>query len=111
MAAATKKRAKKAPAKKKAAPRKRAAAKKAPEEVVPIHVDDNTRRSDLDVRNGHFCRVTKGEHEGRYGVFTAVSELEKDGWPKRVIITTRDAEKVNLVVDYDAIEPAESGGI
>ncbi len=79
--------------------------------LVPVHVDSTTARSDDDARVGQFARVVSGKHQGRYGVFDTVAEYnDKDGYPKTVILVTRDEHAERLVVNYSDLRPAEPGG-
>ena len=75
-----------------------------------VHVDSTTARSDADVPVGTFAKVTKGKHQGRYGVVdTVVGELDKDGYPKKVLLRTRDSEAERLEVNYADLEPSVAG--
>lgn len=58
---------------------------------------------------GHFAVVTKGEYEGRFGVYEDTVSL-KDGRPDLVRFRTRDARNELLTVAYDDLAPAESRG-
>lgn len=76
----------------------------------PVHVDSTTARSDNDALAGHFAKVVSGKHQGRYGVFDTVAEYnDQDGYPKRVILVTRDEHAERLVVNYSDLRPAEAG--
>jgi hypothetical protein len=78
---------------------------------VPVHVDSTTARSDKDALVGQFARVESGKHQGRYGVFDTVAEYDKkDGYPKTVILVTRDEHAERLVVNYSDLRPALPGG-
>lgn len=52
----------------------------------------------------HFVDVVSGEHEGRYGVFTWVSDDEKYG-----VVRTRDARTDLLNVEVKDLRPALAG--
>lgn len=70
-----------------------------------------TPRTDDDVLSGCFCRVIRGEHQGRYGVLIgAVTVNVGDGWPAVVTVRTRDDRDEYIEVNYDDIRPAQPGG-
>ena len=75
----------------------------------PVHVDSTTARSDEDARVGQFAKVVSGKHQGRYGVFDHVSEYKTNGYPKKIVIFTRDEHNEPIVVDYKDARPAEAG--
>lgn len=62
------------------------------------------------VAYGHFCTITKGDHEGTLGVFTDVISRDKDGYPDLVQVRPRRAGNVILTVPYKDLAPAESLG-
>lgn len=68
--------------------------------VQPVKVDGRNRRDGEDALEGHFCKVVKGEHEGRVGVFDSVLNYAKDGYPERILFVTRDDKAEALPVDY-----------
>jgi hypothetical protein len=77
-----------------------------------VHIDGYTRPF-LDQDNpalvGHFARVTKGEHSGRYGVVDQVAATDSNGWPTEVLFVTRDDDSAVLRVNYDDLEAARAG--
>lgn len=76
--------------------------------VVP---NDTNVRSDSDVIQGRFARVTGGEHEGRYGVVKFLAgDPDDDGFPTLAVITTRDSMTEDLEVNYGDLRPADPGG-
>lgn len=84
-----------------------------PQGVAPglVMPNDTNVRSDSDVIQGRFARVTAGEHEGRYGVVKFLGgEPDGDGFPTVAVITTRDDLTEDLEVAYGDLEPAEAGG-
>lgn len=98
-------------AKKKAAPRRNTATRKeAPlhrelqAAPTPVPATINDIREDSAAVLGHFVEVTKGEHEGRYGVF---EELGRDG--KTAVVRTRDADSMRLTCPVADLVPAEAG--
>jgi hypothetical protein len=79
--------------------------------VQPVHVDATTARSDDDALVGQFAKVVSGKHQGRYGVFDTVAEFDKqDGYPKTVILVTRDEHAERIVVNYSDLRPSLAGG-
>lgn len=75
---------------------------------MPNVVEDSNRRSINDVLMGHFATVTDGEHKGRLVVTEHPTEFDKNGWPVKVQVITRDAANERLIVDYDALAPARA---
>jgi hypothetical protein len=75
-----------------------------------ITVTSNEARNDSDALYGHFARVTKGEHQGRYGVVESFVEHGSDGYPTKAILRTRDDDTARLTVPYDALERTRAGG-
>jgi hypothetical protein len=68
-------------------------------------------RDDNDVLTGGWCTVIAGEHQGRYGVYTATATvLLADGWPATVTVRTRDARDEDIIVNYADIRPSQAGG-
>lgn len=59
---------------------------------------------------GAFARVTKGEHQGRYGVIEYAASVDAKGLPKKVVFRTRDDESARLVLNYKDLEAAKAGG-
>lgn len=76
----------------------------------PIKVDGRTRRSDDDGLEGGFVDVVDGEHEGRFGSFFRVLQHAADGYPKLILVKTRDAENELLSVAYAHVRPSKRGG-
>ena len=62
-----------------------------------------------DVPQGTFCTVFAGPYDGRYGVFTDVATRYSDGTPENVIVQTRDADDLRIVVAYADIKPDVAG--
>jgi hypothetical protein len=60
---------------------------------------------------GHFVKVTGGEHAGRYGVYLDNGEMDdKTGQPKTIIVDARDDRQgERLIVGYDDCERAQAG--
>lgn len=75
-----------------------------------VHLDDERVQHQQDARVGRFARVTKGEHQGRYGVFEEPFDPDKNGYPRKGILTTRDSANERLVVNYKDLEYAPAGG-
>lgn len=72
-------------------------------------VDNTTVENAKAALQGHFVKVTSGEHAGRYGVFDAVASVTDRGLPETIIVITRDDRNERLVVGYDECERAEAG--
>lgn len=87
-------------------------------------VDGQTRRSGVEVLQGHFCsidRTAKGvsdelarvgalaDRDG-YGVYLEPAEVDKDGYPKTALVRLRDDTHAIVTVPYDALRPAQAGG-
>lgn len=53
-------------------------------DLAAVHIDHRNKRDDSDALTGHFCRITKGDHEGRVGVFESAASTGKDGWPDTI---------------------------
>ena len=75
-----------------------------PPAKVPTPFADHTTAADALPSPHQFVRVTKDKHEGRYGV---VLEAAND---TEVVVRTRDADHMRIVVKYADLEVAEAGG-
>lgn len=73
--------------------------------VQPVHVDQRTRRSDDDALEGHFVDIIDGDDKGRRGTFDRVTEYGTDGYPKRILVITRDERNEPLDVPYEYARP------
>lgn len=67
-------------------------------------------RTDEDVRIGQFADVVDGPHHGRYVVYIKTIDSLEDGYPKRVLVRSRDARDEDLIVPYAYLRPAPRGG-
>jgi hypothetical protein len=76
----------------------------------PVRVDGRNRRNANDGLEGHFVDVVDGEHKGRFGAFTEVAEREKDGYPKTILVRTRDEFNELLTVAYEHVRHSQSHG-
>lgn len=74
--------------------------------VQPVQVDGRNRKSDEDGLEGHFVNVVDGEHKGRLGAFVSVVEREADGYPKQILVRTRDEYNQLLSVAYKHVRHA-----
>lgn len=63
-----------------------------------------------DVPLNTFCTVFRGVYAGRYGVYSDIATRFSDGTPDTVVVQTRDADDMRIVVDYADIKIAQSGG-
>lgn len=84
-----------------------------PAPVVAQTPGDNARpRSDEDAVQGQFVDVVDGEHKGRRGAFLSVVEhdLEGDGFPKSILVRTRDELNELLTVAYEHVRPSKYTG-
>jgi hypothetical protein len=80
-----------------------------PKATKAVKVTDLTARDDSDVRQGRFCKVVGGEHDGRYGVYEGTSTYGDDGYPDEVVVITRDEDSMRIVVPYSSLVPSEAG--
>jgi hypothetical protein len=67
-------------------------------------------REDGDALTGQFAMITEGDLVGTHVVVGSATERDKDGFPKKVIVRTRDDRDEVLVVDYASLRPVGSGG-
>jgi hypothetical protein len=85
------------------------ASKKAAKAADPIHLDQTTTRGDGEVLHGGLCRIEKGEHAGKTGVFVSTVAADKDGYPDVVQVKLRSTGQL-AIVDYADITPAAHSG-
>ena len=76
----------------------------------PIKVDGRSRRSDDDALEGGPVDIVDGEHAGKYGAFVRVLQHAADGYPKQILVRTRDAENELLSIAYDHVRPSKRTG-
>lgn len=79
---------------------------KTKEQAAPVTVDNHAVRTDDDALEGHFCKVVAGDDEGVVGVFESVVDRESDGYPKHIIVRSRDASNRLFTVAYKDVRPA-----
>jgi hypothetical protein len=72
----------------------------------PVQVDGRNRKAGDDGLEGHFVNVVAGEHAGRVGAFIKVLEREADGFPKQILVRTRDEFNQLLSVAYADVKHA-----
>lgn len=68
----------------------------------PVPPGLNDRRADSEPIIGHFVEVTKGEYEGRYGVF-----IELEG--ETAVIRARDENSDRFTVPYTSLRQSRAG--
>ena len=80
--------------------------------ATPVKVDGTNRRDDEDALEGLFCEIVSGEFAGRWGVFDHVLEYDAaTGYPKQIVVITRDAHNESLSVAYSDCRPSlRTGG-
>lgn len=79
--------------------------------VPPIQVDGRNRRHGDDGLEGGFVRIATGENAGRVGAFLRVLEHDLDGYPKKILVRTRDEFDQLLEVLYkDVVATNYHGG-
>ena len=72
----------------------------------PVQVDGRNRKAADAGMEGHFVKVVDGEHAGRVGAFVSVGEREADGYPKSILVRTRDEFNELLSVAYAHVRHA-----
>jgi hypothetical protein len=72
----------------------------------------NTKAEDTQPSQGHFVRITAGDHAGMTGVFTLIVERDGDGFATKVLVKIRDLayDHEYVVVGYDEIEATDYNG-
>jgi hypothetical protein len=80
--------------------------------VQPVVVDNFTRRDDNDALLGGWVDVVAGDHQGRRGWYMAdLTNDPETGYPSTVLVRTRDADSIDVDVNYADIRPtAYTGG-
>jgi hypothetical protein len=73
-------------------------------------VGNQQKRSDDDAVLGSFVDVVDGEHQGRFGHFFDVADSEQGGFPKTVLVRTRDEFNEVLRVLYKHLRPSRRAG-
>lgn len=75
---------------------------------APVGPGLNDRRADDEAVLGQFVTITKGEHEGVYGVFTEAF-ADEDGEVTQAVVRSRDNDTARYVVPIADLEPALAG--
>lgn len=78
--------------------------------ATPVRVDNRSRRDDNDALEGHFVKIIDGEHAGRVGTFDQVVDREDDGYPKTILVISRDEKNEILQVPYEDARPTSYKG-
>lgn len=72
----------------------------------PVHVDGTNRRLGTDALEGGWVRFLKGDYKGKVASFEQVLDRETDGYPKEILVRTRDEFDQLLTVAYKDVEAA-----
>lgn len=76
------------------------------DKVTPV--DGRDRRNDDDALVGQFVDVVDGPHEGRRGAFMHVTSHDKTtGYPREIVVRSRDKFHEYLSVLYKHVRPAK----
>lgn len=88
-----------------------ATTKKAPAKAAAKEeLDALGRRDATDPLEGSFVEIKSGEHEGRVGAFLRTVERDVKGFPKRILVRSRDEHNELLDVAYDDAKATDYNG-
>ena len=71
-----------------------------------VQVNQYNRRHGDEPLFGSWVDVVAGEHAGRRGHYHHDVSHAADGYPERVLVRSRDADNLDLEVNYSDIRPA-----